>query len=599
MATPILKPFNNNDGTFYQFSEAAKHLESTFAVDSLRFVPSMFICLKLPDYEQNATKNTLYDLRADAIPNPNIGLPRFIQNYVENMVQHLNATNNYIGFDSLIEPAFWKWLGAIGALHVSPSTETGFYDEASLNTGVEYNEIVKYVGRCEILNNVNHLNTDYTEIYLHIPTYAGKTTGIRFKETTHPSWLAQNSIVPDTYAYGLDVATTAPLGALSITDRVTTEPNEYDLTMNGIGTLSGTTHQICKTNGLNFDFSNVENGTESFDFNCVLLYYDYFDSSNQTIKGTNLYGVLFLQDFKEDGLVWRAPVFNKYSEAETTTANSFVMSINRKLNSSSLNGSPKFAINVYNSASMQNYTEALERMLALTRVYEESITEIEALKNKISNFEHFYSVLQSNIAIIERLGTLEQIVAGFGGTNTNQIKNDDLLRLFLEILKNQQNNGGNITGNFDFVFNNPLPPMTGNEGKVLYAGANETAYWAEVGRSETIYRDWFLRLVYEISLRLYVIEGNDTEKFDPDIYFATAYAGTVEDVANALNNFIPDFNSRTPISVDIDPNYVFNGSYVDVTQEQTLIDSFTRFVSRINTDIYSTEPLDLTKIIKR
>ncbi len=600
MATPILKQLNVDDGSFYQFSEAAKHLEATTTIGNLKFVPSKFVCLKLPKYEQNAIKNTLFDLRPTAEPNPNVGLPRFLQNYVENLTQHLIASNQYDGFASVLEMAIWKWLGAMGALHVKDSSEAGFYDEGTNSTvaSFEYENIIQYVGNCEIQGWKQYLNTDYTEIYMNIPANAGKSQNVRFKTTDHPLWLGQNTITPDTYSFGLDAATNAPLGALSITD----DNGVYDLTLNDIGTLTGgTNHQICKTNGLQLDFDSVIAGDENFDFNCVLLYYDHFDYTNQTEYGRNLYGMLFLDDFEEDGGVWSMPDTKKYSSAESVTANSFEIIINRHLNSSTLNASPKFSINVYNSASMQNYTEALERLMALARLYENLSNQIGLMTQKIANFEHQYAQIQTNLTLLERVTVIEQTLAGFGGSETNQIKNDDLLKLFLDILNNVQQNGGNISGNFDFVFNNPLPPTAGNEGKVLHAGANDTSYWADAGRSATLYRIWFDALLFQVSTQYYVIgNGNNGIVFEANTYFGSINEGTVEDVAKALDSFLVDFNnSGIPFSSQIDANLVFDGSYTEVTQEDTLIECFTRLVTEANNNVYAALPLDLAKIIVR
>ena len=52
--------------------------------------------------------------------------------------------------------------------------------------------------------------------------------------------------------------------------------------------------------GLWFDADSMDQSSEEFDFNAILVYYDVWNSQDPSTKVTNLFGILFMNDMSED-----------------------------------------------------------------------------------------------------------------------------------------------------------------------------------------------------------------------------------------------------------------------------------------------------------
>lgn len=226
--TPLIKTPQEQGGTFYTFSSAAKDLTKGFSNDNLKLVFSKFVCLNLPDFqpvhpdgdhaEDESTKTTNYiqlntilgasgknlsDTQHMHRNDMNMAFAEHMQNYMLNLEEMILSNENYDNttHTTVSERIFFKWLIETGAIRFRNATDkettqpkytnfeeadealqnaTGSQDIQDLNWD-KYNRVVKYVGDIDIINNVDMAGEAYSELYINIPTEVGKTPDILFK----------------------------------------------------------------------------------------------------------------------------------------------------------------------------------------------------------------------------------------------------------------------------------------------------------------------------------------------------------------------------------------------------------------------------------
>lgn len=197
VTSPIIKMPQQNGGTLYTFSSAARDLSRTFGDSGLNIVFSKFVLLNLPDiapqnelssynYMQFNTQDGFLTTYKDSVPNdPNQGLTESIQNYLFNLESLLlsNSEYNINESRSVAERSFFKWLKELGVIrfrHANSQETTQGSKYVEEDESVNYSRVVKYVGDIEVTNAVNKAGESYTEVYINIPTEAGHTTDVLF-----------------------------------------------------------------------------------------------------------------------------------------------------------------------------------------------------------------------------------------------------------------------------------------------------------------------------------------------------------------------------------------------------------------------------------
>lgn len=245
--TPLIKTPQENGGTFYTFSSAARDLTKGFANDNYRIVFSKFVCLNLPDIQplhpntnaNNASNggasgygdttftytnymqlNTILGAQnksLDESTNMNMNdmnkaLAEHIQNYILNLEELILSDSNYDNStnETVTERLFFKWLMETGSIRFNhaPDSELSRKSNRSVleqnsyfiestnvpeilddyNNGIndinKYNRVVKYIGDIDIVNNVDVAGEAYTELYMNVPTEVGCTPTVLFKSKT-------------------------------------------------------------------------------------------------------------------------------------------------------------------------------------------------------------------------------------------------------------------------------------------------------------------------------------------------------------------------------------------------------------------------------
>jgi hypothetical protein len=405
--TPFIRPLQIQGGTFYTFSSSAEDLGMTFNNSTNKFVFSKFALLNIPNFDNSSSSETNYvrlngpdgafldwanNTQKIITGNSNIDFSQSFQSYCLNLESTILGSDEYDATkkQNISERIFFKWLKELGAIRFRPANSSEVvsslnqtavsivndlpvtqkrYVEGDVTigttgaygmTGSVYNRVVQYVGSLDIVNSVTNNNNSYSEIYVYVPTGAGNTPTVLFKNIVDSNYYpdyqwTNNPINPlnDEYLYGRNYTEINPSGLTSLaiydddvlgsptasyvdtglssvpvsgnwysprdtantyfTDSLFTDSSNYLLTKTA--NSNSLTYVRSKLDSIGIDFdpdsyqaimqdtsiSTLEeyNSTPSasdFEFNAVLIYYDVYDPANPNDRATNLYGVLFLDD---------------------------------------------------------------------------------------------------------------------------------------------------------------------------------------------------------------------------------------------------------------------------------------------------------------
>lgn len=271
--TPLIKTPQEQGGTFYTFSSAAKDLTKGFSNDNLKLVFSKFVCLNIPDlqsvFASQATEDTsvaendgtltpvINYMQLNSVlgaqktetsddthmhtASMNTAFAEHIQNYVLNLEELILSDEDYDNTTnaSVSERVFFKWLIETGAIRFRNATttettqdsyvnfveadnhlenySTSSDDQTQENILNRYNRVVKYIGDIDIINNVDLSGEAYSEVYINIPTEVGHTPTILFKSLTDENYYPRRIAVhkdsdTDEYIVGRDSDTEHPQG---------------------------------------------------------------------------------------------------------------------------------------------------------------------------------------------------------------------------------------------------------------------------------------------------------------------------------------------------------------------------------------------------
>lgn len=221
--TPLIKTPQEQGGTFYTFSSAAKDLTKGFSNDNFKLVFSKFACLNLPDIQpvhpdgdhDNDTSKTTNFMQLNSVigasgtsitdnqymhrNDMNMAFAEHMQNYILNLEEMILSDENYDNsiHKTTSERIFFKWLIETGCIRFrnakdnesTQSVHTNFveadeqleqYNGNTVNWD-KYNRVVRYIGDIDIVNNVDLAGEAYSEIYINIPTESGYTPVILFE----------------------------------------------------------------------------------------------------------------------------------------------------------------------------------------------------------------------------------------------------------------------------------------------------------------------------------------------------------------------------------------------------------------------------------
>ena len=322
MATPLIRIPQEQGGTMYAFSSAARDLTRAYYNPDINFEYSKFALLDIPVvaspsngenyiqfenlFEGGGSPAASYVPNADA----NVSFAETLQNYALNFENFILSDDDFDPtiYSSDAEKIFFKWLHHIGAFEVKTAnnqqTVSGYSraieKEDTTNTGDNYSRVVKYLGNIDVSNDKNYQGNTYNEIFVNVPSSVGFTPEILFKSSNYNT--TATSYLPDTQINGRAGQThpdsNITLDSLSdnTNGTISLDQTSYNY---GIEWNPSVYAKIANDPKLN-NFLEYSKRGGDFRFNAILVYYDLYSKSNVANRSTNLYGIIILDNFKDE-----------------------------------------------------------------------------------------------------------------------------------------------------------------------------------------------------------------------------------------------------------------------------------------------------------
>jgi hypothetical protein len=415
MATPLVRIPQEQGGTLYAFASAARDLTRAYQNPDINFEFSKFALINLSPAavpSAGATNNyiqfsNLYDASGAAyndvlVDNANVHFAQTFQNYALNFEQLILNDDDFdpILLKSDAEHIMFKWLYEIGAVRWQPATSqqvsTGFSrviePDDSTQTGAEYSQLVKYVGNIDVSNDKNYQGNTYNEIFINVPSVVGHTPEILFKSgqynTTSTLYNPANFIEGRANQVHPDANLDCEALADSNQGEINFDPN-VDPTY-GIEFDAAKYAKIINNPELStlFDYSKM--GSD-FSFNAILVYYDIYSKSTTANKATNLYGILILDNFKEDQNLngWYIPSLTKYKPNDVTglNGNAFALKLNVKFNTSLDNVGVEKNIDSHSNFSMDIFLDTSAALDQATKLLMAANVRYDGIAQKVQQLE--------------------------------------------------------------------------------------------------------------------------------------------------------------------------------------------------------------------
>ena len=203
---------------------------------------------------------------------------------------------------------------------------------------------------------------------------------------------------------------------------------------------------------------------QTFDFNAVLVYYDLYDPSDESVSASNLFGILFLDNVDPlssgGGFI---PRLTKYKPNSITGANgnSYSFRINLKFDVNTEDAAVETSINDYNPYSLELYVDALNEMMAAVSLMNKNNQLLNSLQNQVNSVSSLVVNSDNAESLGQRIDELEQLIEDNKAIFAN---NDSLLSL---ITRNYQEIVNLYNGRTSINIAYNLDVITSGEGIYL------------------------------------------------------------------------------------------------------------------------------------
>jgi hypothetical protein len=442
MATPLIRIPQEQGGTMYAFSSAARDLTRAYYNPDINFEYSKFALLDIPvvnsptpGSEENFIQfSNLYE--GGQVPpgsqapsytfdgNANVDFAQTLQNYALNFENFILTDDD---FDNTIystdaEKIFFKYLHHLGAFNVKNATSqqvvSGYSRaieiEDTTDTGNNYSRVVKYIGNIDVSNDKNYEGNTYNEIFVNVPSSVGYTPEILFKSSSYNTTATSYQPVDEINGRSGQTHPDAFLTLDSLADNedgtISMDPaNLYDYGIEWNSTLYS---KIANDPTLN-NFLEYSKRGGDFRFNAILIYYDLYSKSNVANKSTNLYGVLLLDNFKGDpeSTGMYIPELTKYKPNDVTglNGNAFALKLNVKFNSSLDNVGVETNINDYSTFSMDIFLDTTTALENAAKLLVDAGNAYAAIAQRVSDLENLMAYSNST-DFSQKIATLETAI---------------------------------------------------------------------------------------------------------------------------------------------------------------------------------------------
>jgi hypothetical protein len=451
MATPLIRIPQEQGGTMYAFANAARDLTRAYYNPDINFEFSKFALLDLPVYAdsiqsdpnnpeyvgpnyieynrlfeggggENASSydDTLHD------GNGNVHFAQTFQSYalnLENMLLNPESNDDFddVLFQSDAEKIFFKYLYHINAFRVRTATSqevsTGYSRmielDDSLQSGSEYSKVIKYIGNIDVTNDKNYKGQQYNEIFVNVPSSVGYTPEVLL--TSSPFNTNNIKFTPGEALSGRSIDDIHPDPYLNLETYTDQDDGTYNTNVNeipgfGIDFNASAYSKIINDPKLNTILDYSQRGGD-FRFNAILVYYDLYSKSNNGNKATNLYGIILLDNWKEDTTNdgWYIPELTKYKPNEVTglNGNAFALKLNLKFNSSLDNVGVEKNVNDYSTFSMDIFLDTTSTLENAAQLLRDANKRYNAIAEKVEMLESFLLNSESLQGLNTRLDSVE------------------------------------------------------------------------------------------------------------------------------------------------------------------------------------------------
>lgn len=438
MATPLIRIPQEQGGTMYAFSSAARDLTRAYYNPDINFEYSKFALLEIPvvSAPSNGENYIQFDNLFEGGPLGSGGIaPSYTQNTDAN-VDFAETLQNYaLNFENCIltdddfdeaiyssdaEKIFFKWMHHLGAFevktansqHVVSGYSRAIENEDTTNTGNNYNRLVKYIGNIDVSNDKNYQGNTYNEIFVNVPSSVGYTPDILFKSsdynTTATSYTTNSEINGRAGQTHPDI--NLSLGSLGDNQNGTIDIDPANAYNYGIEWNSLIYSKIANDPKLN-NFLEYSKRGGDFRFNAILVYYDLYSKSNIANRSTNLYGIIILDNFKNDptSTGWYIPELTKYKPNDVTglNGNAFALKLNVKFNSSLDNVGVESNINDYSTFSMDIFLDTTTALENAARLMVEANNRYAAIVDRLAQVEDVLMTSNQAVDFSARIASLE------------------------------------------------------------------------------------------------------------------------------------------------------------------------------------------------
>jgi hypothetical protein len=453
MATPLIRIPQEQGGTMYAFANSARDLTRAYYNPDINFEFSKFALLDLPVYADgnlsdpndptsgpnyinytnlfeggggenaSAYSDTLHD------GNGNVHFAQTFQSYalnLENMLLNPEVNDDFddVLFQSDAEKIFFKYLYHINAIRVRTATSqevsTGYSRmielDDSTQSGSEYSQVIKYIGNIDVTNDKNYKGQQYNEIFVNVPSSVGYTPEVLLETSKFNT----NNIkfVPGSEIEGRTSDDIHPDPFLSLESYADQSDGTYNTDENEIPTFgidfnASAYSKIINDPKLNSVLEYSQRGGD-FRFNAILVYYDIYSKSNIGNKATNLYGIILLDNWKEDTSNdgWYIPELTKYKPNEVTglNGNAFALKLNLKFNSALDNVGIEKNVNDYSTFSMDIFLDTTSALENAVQLLKDANKRYNSISKKVEMLESFFLSSENLQGISKRLDNIEQDV---------------------------------------------------------------------------------------------------------------------------------------------------------------------------------------------
>lgn len=435
MITPLLKMPNTSGGTFYTFPSAQRDLARIFTNDSYSFKFSHFACLNLKDFNSNNTPQAGYinfknfeDVTTRAYGRMFVEqLQNYVMNYETAILKGIGDDDGYDN-DVLRTPAervFFNWLQKVNGIEFEYGNRESnlyyekckrgddylIYDPIDSTQHSEYvgKRTVKYIGNIDVVNSVEIGGDIYSEVYLHIPSSVGASYEVRFNTITDNNYnggdieISQEKILGQEGSSSSTTSTGLTNDAIYDRDQGV-QINSYTGDLGYIIDFRDSFY-VNETVGYGDIMTMNELSQDNFEFNAVLVYYDFTNNSTgETV--TNLYGLLLISPITTNGNIER---FGKYKTTNLQNGNSFALKLDIKIDAYPMSSSVVINNNSNTELlnTLQEYINDMTRLQQTIDIFNRQQSEISRLQNRVNELELLLYGIDSLSSMESRVGNLE------------------------------------------------------------------------------------------------------------------------------------------------------------------------------------------------